>query len=143
MGPLKYYTREQKVRDFHDAMDLPVNTTSTVTQLKLRARLITEEAMEVINAMEQLEMEHERSKPGTSEQWAHLMKELADLQYVLSGTLITFHELFRVDFDTVFNRVHQSNMSKLDDQGKPIRDEGGKVMKGPNYEEANLEDLFK
>jgi len=139
---MKYFTREQKVAEFHEAMGLPVNTTSTVTQLKLRARLITEEAMEVINAMEVLEMEHERSKPGTTKEWAHLIKELADLQYVLSGTIVTFREL-SADFDAVFNRVHESNMSKLDDDGNPIYDNEGKVMKGPNYVEAELEDLFK
>ena len=86
-------------------------------------------------------MEHERSKPGTKAQWAHLMKELADLQYVLSGTIVTFKEL-SPDFDVVFNRVHESNMSKLDDDGNPIRDKEGKVMKGPNYVKAELEDLF-
>jgi len=138
---MKHYTKEQKVAEFHKAMGLPIDITSTVTQLKLRARLITEEAMEVVKAMEVLEMEHERSKPGTKAQWAHLMKELADLQYVLSGTIVTFKEL-SPEFNVVFNRVHESNMSKLDDDGNPIRDKEGKVMKGPNYVEAKLEDLF-
>lgn len=42
-----------------------------------------------------------------------------------------------------FNRVHDSNMSKLDDSGKPIKREDGKVLKGPNYKEPDLSDLVK
>lgn len=40
-----------------------------------------------------------------------------------------------------FKRVHQSNMSKLGDDGKPIRREDGKIMKGPNYKAPDLSDL--
>ena len=40
-----------------------------------------------------------------------------------------------------FNRVHASNMSKLDEDGNPIYREDGKVMKGPNYKPPYLEDL--
>jgi len=45
------------------------------------------------------------------------------------------------DIDTAFNRVHLSNLSKLDDSGQPIRREDGKVLKGPNYRPPYLEDL--
>lgn len=41
-----------------------------------------------------------------------------------------------------FRRIHLSNMSKLDDSGKPIKREDGKILKGPNYKEPNLEDLI-
>ena len=40
-----------------------------------------------------------------------------------------------------FKRVHQSNMSKLDDDGKPIRREDGKILKGPNYKAPDLTDI--
>ena len=40
-----------------------------------------------------------------------------------------------------FKRVHESNMSKLDDNGKPIKREDGKVLKGPNYKAPDLSDL--
>jgi hypothetical protein len=49
-----------------------------------------------------------------------------------------------IDNDTLheaFARVHQSNMSKLDDDGKPIKREDGKIMKGPNYMPPDLSDL--
>lgn len=45
------------------------------------------------------------------------------------------------DLEEAYNRVHKSNMSKLGDDGKPIRREDGKVLKGPNYMPPNLKDL--
>lgn len=44
-------------------------------------------------------------------------------------------------FAEAFRRVHASNMSKLGDDGKPIRREDGKILKGPNYREPDLSDL--
>jgi predicted HAD superfamily Cof-like phosphohydrolase len=44
--------------------------------------------------------------------------------------------------DEALNRVHESNMSKLDEDGKPIYREDGKVLKGPNYKLPNLTDLI-
>ena len=46
-------------------------------------------------------------------------------------------------FIEAFKRVHASNMSKLGDDGKPIRREDGKIMKGPNYKAPDLSDLVK
>jgi len=62
---------------------------------------------------------------------------LADLLYVIYGYAVTFGW----DLDEAFRRVHESNMSKLGDDGKPIKDNNGKVMKGPNYKRPNLKDL--
>ena len=45
------------------------------------------------------------------------------------------------DLDETLHRVHQINMSKLDEDGKPIYRDDGKVLKGPNYAPPNLEDL--
>lgn len=66
-----------------------------------------------------------------------LLKELCDLQYVLSGFAVTFG----LPFDEAFRRVHESNMSKLGPDGKPIYREDGKVLKGPNYKKPDLSDL--
>lgn len=46
-----------------------------------------------------------------------------------------------VDYIEAFRRVHQSNMSKLGDDGKPIKRDDGKIMKGPNYKPPKLDDL--
>jgi predicted HAD superfamily Cof-like phosphohydrolase len=139
---MKYYTREQKVREFHEAMGLDVASQPRVSLLDLRYRLLHEEWYEVCQELDELTMELERGKPGTKEQWAALLKELADLQYVLSGTIVSLGPLAG-GFDTAFNRVHLSNMSKLGDDGKPVYREDGKVTKGPNYEPPTLEDLIK
>ena len=48
---------------------------------------------------------------------------------------------FGWDLQTAYNRVHGSNMSKLGADGKPIRREDGKILKGPNYYEPSLIDL--
>lgn len=68
---------------------------------------------------------------------AHALKELADLVYVC----YQMAAFLSVDLDGAFDRVHASNMSKLDDNGKPIYNASGKVMKGPNYKEPDLSDL--
>jgi len=48
---------------------------------------------------------------------------------------------FGWDLQTAYNRVHASNMSKLGEDGKPLRREDGKILKGPNYFVPSLIDL--
>ena len=70
----------------------------------------------------------------------NLLKEGSDLLYVLLGTFVSLglgNELIEA-----FSRVHASNMSKLDENGKPIYRDDGKVMKGPNYKPPTLDDLI-
>ncbi len=66
------------------------------------------------------------------------LKELADLVYVC------YQYAANMDWflDEALNRVHESNMSKLDEDGKPIYREDGKVLKGPNYKPPDLSDLI-
>ena len=66
------------------------------------------------------------------------LKELADLVYVC----YQYAENMGWFLDEALHRVHQSNLSKLDEDGKPIYREDGKVLKGPNYAPPNLEDLI-
>ena len=68
---------------------------------------------------------------------AEALKELADLVYVA----YQYATNMGWDLDEALNRVHLSNMSKLDDNGKPIYREDGKVLKGPNYKPPTLTDL--
>ena len=68
----------------------------------------------------------------------HALKELADLVYVA----YQYAENMGWFLDEALDRVHKSNMSKLDDDGNPIYREDGKVLKGPNYKPPNLSDLF-
>ena len=68
---------------------------------------------------------------------AEALKELADLVYVA----YQYANNMGWDLDEALHRVHLSNMSKLDDNGKPIYREDGKVLKGPNYKPPTLTDL--
>lgn len=119
-------TKTDMVREFTEAMGQPVDVAPTRSLLSLRSKLIYEETTEVLVELESKELDK-----------AALTKELSDLLYVVYGTAITFG----LPLDIVFNRVHQSNMSKLVD-GKPLYREDGKVLKGPNYKPPMLDDLF-
>ena len=66
------------------------------------------------------------------------LKELADLVYVCYQYAENMHWFL----DEALNRVHQSNMSKLGEDGKPIYREDGKVLKGPGYKPPDLSDLI-
>ena len=137
---MKSPTREDKVSEFHKAMGLAVNYEAYSSLLELRSKLIMEEAYEVKGAINEMLINLNYGKDIEHGQWAHLLKELCDLQYVLSGTVVALRRLNAVDFDVAFNRVHESNMSKFDEDGVPIKDSRGKVLKGPNYKAPNLED---
>ena len=76
-------------------------------------------------------------KHGANHQ-AECLKELADLVYVCYQYAENMHWFL----DEALNRVHESNMSKLDEDGKPIYREDGKVLKGPNYKPPDLSDLI-
>ncbi len=69
---------------------------------------------------------------------AEALKELADLVYVA----YQYATNMGWDLDEALNRVHQSNMSKLGEDGRPIYRDDGKVLKGPNYQPPDLTDLI-
>ena len=125
-----------QVKAFTEAMGQPVGEDITSIDnhdlLEMRAELIEEELWEVSR-------EFPTYFPGDGRMdKAALTKELADLIYVTIGMAVTFG----LPLCEVFERVHQSNMSKLGEDGKPIYREDGKVMKGPNYQPPQLGDLF-
>ena len=65
------------------------------------------------------------------------LKELSDLVYVCYQYAVNM----KWDLDEALRRVHQSNMSKLDEDGKPTYREDGKVLKSKNYQPPTLSDL--
>ena len=106
---------------------------SNSNQLQVRSRqknLITEEFKEFLEAEAQLYLTSSKVKEDC-------LKELADLVYVCYQYAVNMGW----DLDEAMYRVHESNMSKLDEEGNPILREDGKVLKGPNYKPPNLEDL--
>jgi predicted HAD superfamily Cof-like phosphohydrolase len=92
--------------------------------------LIVEEFKEFIEADHKMAMMDINSR-------ADCLKELADLVYVCAQ----YAENMDWDLEQALRRVHKSNMSKLGKDGKPIKREDGKVLKGPNYQPPNLSDL--
>ena len=88
---------------------------------KLRIDLIKEELEELTEAMNNKDL-------------LEVADALTDILYVTYGA----GHSFGIDLDKCFEEVQNSNMSKLDENGKPIYNEFGKVMKGPNYFKPDL-----
>ena len=88
---------------------------------KLRIDLIKEELDELTEAMQ-------------DENLLEVADALTDILYVTYGA----GHAFGIDLDKCFEEVQNSNMSKLGGDGKPIYNEAGKVMKGPNYFKPDL-----
>ena len=107
---------------FRLVMDQPVGTKDAPV-LAMQQRLIAEEFEEFNQAV-------------ADEPEVNQLKELADLVYVA----FQYAAAAGWELDEALDRVYHSNMSKLVD-GKPLRREDGKVLKGPNYEPPYLDDL--
>lgn len=124
----KLTTNADRVREFHEAYCPDQNKKNlSETNLFNRFKLVQEEFEEYVTSFSE------------EEPLKNMVKELCDLLYVTYGTLIAMD----VDADEAFRRVHESNMSKLGPDGKPIRDPAtGKVLKGPNYKKPDLGDLI-
>ena len=88
---------------------------------KLRIDLIKEELEELTEAMKNNDL-------------LEVADALTDILYVTYGA----GHAFGINLDKCFEEVQNSNMSKLDENGKPIYNESGKVMKGPNYFKPDL-----
>ena len=93
---------------------------------KLRIDLIKEELQELTEAMQKKDL-------------LEVADALTDILYVTYGA----GHAFGINLDACFNEVQNSNMSKLGKDGKPIYNESGKVMKGPNYFKPNLQKFIK
>ena len=94
--------------------------------VQLRYELIKEELEELNQAIKEKNIKE-------------VADALTDILYVAYGA----GHAFGIDLDKCFEEVQQSNMSKLDKKGKPIYNESGKVMKGPNYFKPDLNKVLK
>ena len=140
-------SRESKVASFHKAMEMKrkvsFDTKKQTAQelidfIHMRMSLIQEEVLELKEASDHICMRLNNNETVATSEKAHLLKELADVQYVVAG----FADAFDLPIQPAFNRVHDSNMSKSVD-GKPVKREDGKVLKGENYKPPYLEDLVE
>lgn len=117
---------QQKVEEFHEASGATIALRPVMPSLAdriLRVRLIKEELDELDEAFAQ-------------ENLVEVADALADLLYVVLGTAVTCG----LDMEPIFNEVHRSNMTKFSDGHC---DPGGKWIKGPSYEPANVKAIVK
>lgn len=132
MGGHSAPTSQELVQEFHETFGHPVNAGGLIRHtpfIRLRWQLVKEECDEMLEELWQSGQEG-RIRPN-------FLKEIADLRYVISGLCVALG----IDEEECVRRVHESNMSKLGEDGKPIYREDGKVLKGPNYKEPDLSDL--
>jgi predicted HAD superfamily Cof-like phosphohydrolase len=126
----KSETLQDKLHIFHRAFNHPVGlkypkpSAMVDGEKNLRRTLIQEEFKELMYAI-------------SNQDDDEVLKELCDLVYVCIGFAVTYGW----SFDTAFNRVHKSNMSKLDAKGNPLYREDGKVIKSNCYEPPKLANL--
>ena len=121
-------TNFEKVKEFMTTFGQEVKNKSEFPNEKiinLRKKLIEEEFNELKEAI------NENDIVGVAD-------ALTDILVVTYGA----GAAFGIDLDKCFEEVHRSNMSKLSDAGKPIYNEFGKVMKGPNYSPPDLKKLI-
>jgi len=102
-----------------EVKDKPAFSTDKIN--KLRIDLIKEELEELTEAMKNNDL-------------LEVADALTDILYVTYGA----GHAFGINLDKCFDEVQNSNMSKLDENGKPIYNESGKVMKGPKYFKPDL-----
>ena len=117
-------TNFEKVKLFMQTYGQEVKTKANFSDEKtnkLRVDLIKEELDELTKAMDEKDL-------------LEVADALTDILYVTYGA----GHAFGINLDKCFDEVQSSNMSKLGEDGKPIFNEAGKVMKGPNYFKPDL-----
>ena len=122
-------TNFKKVKIFMETFGQEVKSKPSLSSEKinsLRLSLIQEELDELKKAIQEKDI-------------VEVADALTDILYVTYGA----GHAFGIDLDQCFNEVQNSNMSKLGDDGKPIYNENGKVMKGPNYFKPDLSKYIK
>jgi len=125
--------REEIYREFAIAAGHPIDVQLNVEEMYRRFRFLNEEVQELCEAIDDIAYADDEDP----EQVAHLLKELTDVQYTLSGFCVTFS----LNLDAAYMRTHESNMSKFQPDG-PTYSSDGKVLKGPNYKPPHLKDLI-
>ena len=119
------------VRHFHESFLIPNNEEPTLLKepdYELRHRLMHEENEEYLEACKKGDM-------------VEIADALGDQLYILCGTLLR-HGL-QNKIEEVFHEIQRSNMSKLDENGKPIFREDGKVMKSTKYFRPNIKSIIE
>ena len=134
MGMFMYKTNALKVKEFMKVFGQEVKEEPKFPNdntVNARIDLIHEEFDELKQAIYSDEARNEGTLVAIAD-------ALTDILYVTYGMAHSFG----IDIDECFRTVHVSNMSKLDEDGKPIYRDDGKVLKGPNYRPPNLKKIM-
>ena len=119
------------VKEFHESFRIGFseNPRADLGAIKniLRYNLMKEENEEYLEAVQNNDI-------------VEIADALGDMLYILCGTIIEHGLQHKIE--EVFDEIQRSNMSKLDEDGKPIYREDGKVMKGPNYFKPDFSKLI-
>lgn len=120
------------VIEFHTVYGQNVSHSPTAelseSTVNLRFRLMAEENQEYLEA-------------AKNKNLTEVADALGDMLYILCGTIIEHGLQHKIE--EVFSEIHRSNMSKLDENGKPIYREDGKVLKGANYFKPNIAKILE
>ena len=122
-------TNFEKVKNFMQTFGQEVKNKPSFSSEKinnLRYNLIKEELEELKEAINKKDL-------------IEVADALTDILYVTYGA----GHAFGINLDDCFEEVQQSNMSKLDNEGKPIYNDAGKIMKGPKYFKPDLKKFIK
>lgn len=121
----------QAVADFHNAFQIGNNDRPTVISKEealLRYTLMREENEEYLEAAQKGDL-------------IEIADALGDQLYILLGTILRHGLQHKIE--EVFDEIHRSNMSKLDENGQPIYREDGKVMKSALYFKPNIKSILE
>lgn len=116
------------VREFHRTYECNISEHCTLPdnqERNLRISLLREEFEEYLEA-----------EKGNN--IVEIADALADMLYIINGTCVSYG----IPIEEIFQEVHSSNMSKLDENGNVIRRSDGKVLKGPNYFKPNISGII-
>lgn len=119
-------------------MELPLDSAPTLELLERRRKLFEDEAKEYLDEFDNAIAEIKATGAVSRSTLIALTAENADVRYVTAGDAVTFG----LPTDIAFNRIHDANMRKLGPDGKPIRNEWGKIVKPEGWTPAKLDDLI-
>lgn len=112
-------TPYHKVKKFHEIYDCNIGNSAKfpdTEERELRKNLLIEEFEEYLLA-------------EAEDDLVEVADALGDMLYIIYGTAVSYG----LPINEIFDEIHNSNLSKLDENGLPIRRDDGKILKGPNY----------
>lgn len=128
---IKMKNKIKAVKQFHESFGLGISEEMKAdlgeSKNLLRFNLMDEENKEYLEA-------------ASDNDLVEVADALGDMLYILCGTILEHGMQYKIE--EVFNEIQRSNMSKLDENGKPIYREDGKVLKGPNYFKPDINTIL-